>query len=100
MDSGWACALPSRRISRIVEKPYRGVEKGTFQRNYVKDHLGTGSGVLDAQDARLRQDRARTWDALFGLALFFEHNWLRTHPALGQASIVPADDATSGARQR
>ena len=30
-----------------------------------------------------------TWDALFGLALF-EHNWLRTHPALSQpSSTVP-----------
>ena len=29
-----------------------------------------------------------TWDALFGLALF-EHNWLRTHPALSQPSTVP-----------
>jgi hypothetical protein len=29
-----------------------------------------------------------TWDALFRLALF-EHNWLRTHPALGQPSSVP-----------
>ena len=29
-----------------------------------------------------------TWDALFGLALF-EHNWLRAHPALSQASIMP-----------
>jgi len=28
-----------------------------------------------------------TWDALFGLALF-EHNWLRTHPALSQPSTV------------
>jgi IS1 family transposase len=27
----------------------------------------------------------RTWDALFGLALF-EHDWLRVHPALGQPS--------------
>ena len=26
-----------------------------------------------------------TWDALFGLALF-EHNWLRSHPALSQPS--------------
>jgi len=30
----------------------------------------------------------RTWDALFGLALF-EHNWLRVHPALSQPSTVP-----------
>ena len=29
-----------------------------------------------------------TWDALFGLALF-EHNWLRSHPALSQPSTVP-----------
>lgn len=29
----------------------------------------------------------RTWDALFGLALF-EHNWLRMHPALSQPSTV------------
>ena len=32
---------------------------------------------------------ASTWDALFGLALF-EHNWLRTHPALSRpSSTVP-----------
>ena len=31
---------------------------------------------------------AATWDALVGLALF-EHNWLRSHPALRQPSRAP-----------
>ena len=31
---------------------------------------------------------ASTWDALLGLA-FFEHTWLRPHPALRQSTVVP-----------
>jgi hypothetical protein len=31
---------------------------------------------------------AKTWDALFGLAIF-EHDWLREHPSLSQPSTTP-----------
>ncbi len=61
----------------------------------VPVHIERLNGVLRDRLACLTRKThafakcAQTWDALFGLALF-EHNWLRSHPALRQqSSIVP-----------
>ncbi len=90
---------------RLLGVETRATIGGTAVEQPVPVHSERLNGVLRDRLACLTRKthgfakNTSTWDALFGLALF-EHNWLRTHPALRASRVPCPGDATAGAHQR
>lgn len=83
------------RLLSVETRVAIGAAAAVEQQQPVPVHIERLNGVLRDRLACLTRKThafaksAQTWDALFGLALF-EHNWLRSHPALRQPnSTVP-----------
>jgi IS1 family transposase len=82
------------RLLSVEIRATIGAAARAVEEQPVAVHIERLNGVLRDRLACLtRKTHAfakstSTWDALFGLALF-EHNWLRSHPALSQPSTVP-----------